>query len=217
MSFFSNFQSDRCPGQINGNPLNGLCEKACIQVKKVFDACMRQTQESGLALTLTTNTPENPANPLTFVSARSTTTRGVIRNLQIDRLVDRPTMARVQVTVEIPVETVYTDANGVEGKGTGYVTINQDVILFVPEPSIIPYTVEAVVSLVSPEGVYTGPNEFSITACVTVILKMVKEVELLIPSYGYATIPPCNEYSQEVCSGFFELPLFPGGNTNNNT
>ena len=217
MSFFSNFQSDRCPGQINGNPLNGLCEKACIQVKKVFDACMRQTQESGLALTLTTNTPENPANPLTFVSARSTTTRGVIRNLQIDRLVDRPTMARAQVTVEIPVEAVYTDANGVEGKGTGYVTINQDVILFVPEPSIIPYTVEAVVSLVSPEGVYTGPNEFSITACVTVILKMVMEVELLVPSYGYATIPPCNEYSQEVCSGFFELPLFPGGNTNNNT
>lgn len=217
MSFFSNFQSDRCPGQINGNPLNGLCEKACIQVKKVFDACMRQTQESGLALTLTTNTPENPVNPLTFVSARSTTTRGVIRNLQIDRLVDRPTMARVQVTVEIPVEAVYTDANGVEGKGTGYVTINQDVILFVPEPSIIPYTVEAVVSLVSPEGVYTGPNEFSITACVTVILKMVMEVELLVPSYGYATIPPCNEYSQEVCSGFFELPLFPGGNANNNT
>lgn len=217
MSFFSNFQSDRCPGQINGNPLNGLCEKACIQVKKVFDACMRQTQESGLALTLTTNTPANPANPLTFVSARSTTTRGVIRNLQIDRLVDRPTMARVQVTVEIPVEAVYTDANGVEGKGTGYVTINQDVILFVPEPSIIPYTVEAVVSLVSPEGVYTGPNEFSITACVTVILKMVMEVELLVPSYGYATIPPCNEYSQEVCSGFFELPLFPGGNANNNT
>ena len=217
MSFFSNFQSDRCPGQINGNPLNGLCEKACIQVKKVFDACMRQTQESGLALTLITNTPENPVNPLTFASARSTTTRGVIRNLQIDRLVDRPTMARVQVTVEIPVEAVYTDANGVEGKGTGYVTINQDVILFVPEPSIIPYTVEAVVSLVSPEGVYTGPNEFSITACVTVILKMVMEVELLVPSYGYATIPPCNEYSQEVCSGFFELPLFPGGNANNNT
>lgn len=173
---------------------------------------MRQTQESGLALALTANTPANPVYPLTFVSARSTTTRGVIRNLQIDRLVDRPTMARVQVAVDIPVEVVYTDANGVEGKGTGSVTINQDVILFVPEPSIIPYTVEAVVSLVSPEGVYAGTNEFSITACVTVILKMVMEVELLIPSYGYATIPPCNEYSQEVCSGFFELPLFPGGN-----
>ena len=34
MSFFSNFSQDRCPCQISGNPLNGLCEKVCIQVKK---------------------------------------------------------------------------------------------------------------------------------------------------------------------------------------
>ena len=50
MSFFSNFQSDRSPGQINGNPLNGLCEKVCIQANKVFDACIKQTQEEGIVL-----------------------------------------------------------------------------------------------------------------------------------------------------------------------
>ena len=33
MSFYSNFTSDRCPSQITGNPLNGLCEKVCIQAK----------------------------------------------------------------------------------------------------------------------------------------------------------------------------------------
>lgn len=212
MSFFCNFQTDKCPGPINGNPINGLCEKACVQVKKVFDACMKQSQEDGLVVTLSSNTPANPTYPLTFVSAKSTSTTGAIQSLQIDRLADRPTMARVQITIGIPVEVIYTDANGVDGKGTGTVTVSQDVIMFVPEPSIIPYTVEAVVSLVSPEGVYTGNNTFTFTACITIILKMVMEVELLIPTYGYAVIPPCNEYTQEVCSGFFELPLFPGGN-----
>ena len=72
MSFFCNFKSDRCPGPINGNPMNGLCEKVCIQAKKVFDACMRQTQETGLVLNITNPNPPSPTYPLTFVSAKST-------------------------------------------------------------------------------------------------------------------------------------------------
>ena len=210
MSFFSNFQSDRSPGQINGNPLNGLCEKVCIQANKVFDACIKQTQEEGIVLALTDFTPENPTYPLTFVSAKSTTTRATITSVQVDRLTDRPNFARVQVTMTVPMEVLYTDANGVEGRASSSTTLTSDVILFVPEPSIIPYFVEASVSIIAPEGVFDATtNSFTVSCCVTVILKILMEVELLVPSYGYATIPPCQEYTQEVCSGFFELPLFP--------
>ena len=213
MSFFSNFQSDRSPCQITGNPLNGLCEKVCIQTKKVFDACIKQTQEEGIVLTPTSFTPENPTYPLTFVSAKSTTTRATVTSVQIDRLSDRPNFARVQVTLSVPMEVVYTDANGVTGTAESTTTLTGDVILFVPEPSIIPYFVEGVVSIVAPEGTFDATNQtFTVSCCVTVILKMVMEVELLVPSYGYANIPPCQEYTQEVCSGFFELPLFPNGN-----
>ena len=91
--------------------------------------------------------------------------------------------------------------------------MSQDVILYVPSPSIMPYNVEAVVSFVAPEGVYSAQNTFTVTGCSSVIIKTVMTVELLIPSYGYAVMPPCQEYTQEVCSGFFELPLFPGENT----
>lgn len=213
MSFFSNFNSDRCPCQITGNPLNGLCEKVCVEVNKVFDACIKQTQEEGLILNLTDITPATPTYPLTFISARSIGTTGAITNLQIDRLQDRPNFARVQATITIPVEVLFVDANNVEGKGNSTVTLTQDVILFVPEPSVIPYTVTSVVSLVSTQGVYTAENAFTCSACVTLILKIVMPVDLLIPSYGYCNIPPCQDYSQEVCAGFFELPLFP--NTNN--
>ena len=209
MSFFCNFQSDRCPGQINGNPLNGLCEKTCVQVKKVFDACMQQNQLNGLILTITNLTPANPTYPLTFVSAKSLNSTGVISNLMIDPLAERKCSARVKADVVIPVSVAYVDANGVEGAATASLTIPKDVILNIPSASIMPYNVEAIVSLVSTQGTYTGLNQFTIDACVSIILKIVMEVELLIPSYGYAAIPPCQEYTQEVCAGFFELPIYP--------
>lgn len=209
MSFFCNFQSDKCPGQITGNPVSGLCEKVCIEVKKVFDACMQQSQLNGVILNITDLTPANPTYPLTFVSARSTASKGVISNLIVEPLTERENAARVKADITIPVSVAYTDANGVEGVATSSVTITKDVILNVPKASIMPYDVEAVVSLVSTLGTYTGENQFTIDCCVSIILKIVMEVELLVPSYGYAQIPPCQEYTQEVCAGFFELPMYP--------
>ena len=209
MSFYSNFQSDKCPGAITGNPLNGLTEKVCIQVEKVFDAGIRQTQIENYSLVLTGQTPAGPTLPLTFISARSLTSEGTVTNLVIDRQSDKP-CARVQATVSIPVEVLYTDANGVEGTATATVTLNQDVFLYVPAPSIMPFNVKAVVSVVAPDATFDATTgNFIANLCVTIIMKIVMPVELLVPSYGYCVIPPAQEYSQEVCAGFFELPLYP--------
>ena len=209
MSFYSNFQSDKCPGAITGNPLNGLTEKVCIQAEKIFDACIKQTQLENYALTLTDLSPENPTYPLTFVSARSVSAEATVTNLNVERQADKA-CARVQATGSIPVEVLYTDAAGVEGSATAIVSINQDVLLYVPCPSIMPFTVKAVASAVAPEGVFNAETQgFTVSLCITVILKIAMPVELLVPSYGYCVIPPCQEYSQEVCAGFFELPLYP--------
>ena len=211
MSFFTTNATDRGPGRITGNPMNGLCERVVIQAQKVFDACIRQTQEEGITLALTGFNPENPVYPLTFLSARSTTNQGTVTNIKIDRLPDRQRFARVQATVTVPMEVVYTDANGVQGTAQSSVSVDQDIIMNIPEPSIIPFTVDAVVSIVAPEGIYVEGPTFTVTCCITMIMKIVMPVELLVPSYGYATIPPCQEYTQEVCSGFFDLPVYPGG------
>ncbi len=210
MSFFNNFQSDRFPGPITGNPLNGLCEKVCIQVNKVFDACIKQVTEEEVTLVLRNPMPPNPVSPLTFISARNVTSRGEIVGLTVSRLDDRPKYARVQCDIVIPLEVIYVDANGIEGKAYAEMTVEEDVILHVPEESIIPFMVEAVCGVVCPEGGYTG-GSFEVTACVTLILKVVVEVELLVPSYGYCPIPPCQEYNQELCATYFEMPLYPGG------
>ncbi len=209
MSFYSNFQSDKCPGAITGNPLNGLAEKVCIQAEKIFDACIKQSQMESFSLTLTDLTPENPTYPLTFVSARSLAAEATVSNLNIERQADRP-CARVQATVTVPVEVLYTDAAGVDGSATGSVAMPVDVLLYVPSPSIIPFTVRAVASVAAPEGTYDAATQgFTVQLCSTLILKISMPVELLVPSYGYCVIPPAQEYSQEVCAGFFELPLYP--------
>lgn len=209
MSFYSNFQSDKCPGAMTGNPLNGLNEKVCVQAEKIFDACIKQTQVENYTLTLSELTPETPTYPLTFISARSSTSEATVTGLTIDRQGDKQ-CARVQATLSVPVEVLYTDAGGVEGKATSTVTVTQDVLLFVPSPSIMPFTVRGVMSVVAAEGTFNATNNtFTVSLCVTVIMKIAMPVELLVPSYGYCAIPPAQEYSQEVCSGFFELPLYP--------
>ena len=211
MSFYSNFQSDKCPCQITGNPINGLTEKVCIQAEKIFDAGIKQTQIENYALTLTDPDPATVTYPLTFVSARSLTAEATVTNLNIERQADH-SCARVQATVSLPIEVLYTDANGVDGSATATVSIPVDVLLFVPAPSIMPFTVRAVASIVAPDAVFNPEtNGFTASLCVTLILKISMPVELLVPTYGYCAVPPLQEYSQEVCAGFFELPLYPQG------
>ncbi len=211
MSFFSNFQSDKCPGSLTGNPLNGLTEKVCIQAEKIFDAGIKQMRLENYALTLTDLDPATVTYPLTFVSARSVSSEATVTNLTVERQADKH-CARVQATVSVPVEVLYTDANGVDGSATATVSLPVDAFLYVPAPSIMPFSVRALVSVVAPDGVYDAETQgFSVSLCVTMIIKIAMSVEVLVPSYGYCMIPPLQEYSQEVCAGFFELPLYPQG------
>ncbi len=209
MSFYSGSRNSFCPGPIQGNPLNGLCEKACIHTKKVFDACIRQMQETDVQLTVTDFTPANPVQPLTFVNVRCVGTDVTISDLVVDRFDDKPCFARVSGTVNVPVVVTYTDANGVVGTGNSVISVNTDVVLYVPQPSIVPFTIEAFASCLSPDGEYVGDNVFSIDTCLSIILRVVVEAELLVPTYGYCPIPPCQEFTQDACSGFFDLPLYP--------
>ena len=213
MSFFSNFSSDHCPGAISGNPLNGLCEKVCIQTEKIFDAGIVQTRIENYSVLPASFLPASPTYPLTFLSARSLSSEGIVSDLNVERQPDGQ-YARIQAKVTIPIEIVYLDANGAEGKALGSIVLNEDVLMFVPPASVMPFTVSAIASCVSPEGRWdTVSNSFILSACLTVILKVSMQVEILVPSYGYCAIPPAQEYSQEVCTGFFELPLYPQSRT----
>lgn len=209
MSFCNNNSTpDRCPGNINGNPMNGLCEKVCIQTVKIFDACMLQTSIDA-TVALTSLAPANPTLPLTFTSGSSTSQTGTITALTITPIADRQGLSRVTATISIPMQIAYTDAEGKAGTGIGSISLNQDVVMCVPTGSVITPNIAATVNVASPRGVYVSDSTFSITCCVTVILSVQAPVNLLIPSYGYCKIPPCTEFSQDACQGVFDLPIFP--------
>ena len=223
MSFYTDARPGIFPGSTN-NPLNGLCERIAVQVTKVFDACMLQSQLENYRLVASNFNPENPAFPLTYISAYSTNSPAQVTNLVITRFDDRPNFARVQADINIPVIVTYTDANGVTGTATAVVTISQDVIMYVPQPSIVPVNVIAFANVSSTIGTSAGEDGvFNVTLCVTLILKVVADVDVIIPSYGYTAIPPCTPFTgDEVCPGMFEMPLFPtavapqSSNPNNN-
>lgn len=209
MSFSNNCKPEKMPGPIKGNPMAGLCEKACIQVNKVFDACMKQETLQNVTITLCNIQPTTLTPPYKFISGKTPTTEASIANLMVTDLPDSHCCSRVSGEVRIPIQVIIVDSKGVQGVGEAVITIPKDVMLHTSAPSIMPYRIEAVATLVATDGSYVSGNCFTINACATVILRVIMQVELLVPSYGYAFIPPCQEFTQEVCDGIFDLPLYP--------
>ncbi len=208
MSFSNITNKDKVPGRICGNPLNGLCYKACIEVDKIFDSCIRQEVLEDVFVNLVCTDPANVTTPFTFVSGKSISSRGKIKNLQIDKLPEG-SCSRVRADVLIPLEIVFTDANNITATGKTFISIPYDVVLDIPVSSIVPYELEATVNAVVIEGVYVCGCKFKITCCVTSILKVVAQVDLLVPTYGYCATPPCVIYTENQCEDIFDLPLFP--------
>ena len=239
---YKNSNPCACPGAISGNALDGLQEKVCVQVKRVYDSCLQQEQLDDKTVTITSyamvapscnngcscgcscgsDTTETvaptsaPVPPITFESCRSTTTEGTIRDLTVERLCDRPCFARVRCKIDVPIDILFVDSRCVEYIGKGVITVNKDVLLSIPDESIVPYSLESMVSAICVAGSYQGNNVFKLTVCVTVILKVLAQVEILIPSYGFCPIPPCEEFAENVCDEFFSLPLFPPASLCNN-
>jgi len=226
MSFYSYKNANPCssPGVIAGSATDGLQEKVCIQVKRVYDSCLQQEQLHDMEVTITsyamvTNTcacgqetvppTSAPVPPICFESCRSTSTDGIISNLTVERLCDRPCFARVRCRIEVPIDILFVDCRCVEYIGKGVITVDKDVLLSIPDESIVPYCLESMVSAICVAGTYLGNNKFKLTVCVTVVLKVLAQVEIMVPCYGFCPIPPCEEFAENVCDEFFSLPLFP--------
>ena len=210
MSFYINNNNPNRPGPFVGNPQNGLCEKALIEVTKVFDACITQGTETNLPLTATGFNPENPTLPLTYISAESDPTNpATIENVVITRLTERPNFAQVTGTVTIPLVITYRDANGILGTATSTFTTDVNTTLFVPQPSLNPVNITCVGQFTSQIGTFTEPDTFTVTGCYQIIVKVTSLVDLFVPSYGYPTIPPCQATTVSECPGFFDRSIYP--------
>ncbi|MGI6705971.1 MAG: hypothetical protein ACOX6S_06815 [Clostridia bacterium] len=212
MSFFSYRNAhDLPPDAIQEDAGQESFERVCIQVEKVYDACLQQERLEDLPILIRDIRPSGVklARPLCFVSCRSLSNEGVIRNLRLDPLPNRPNFARLRADIDIPIDVTFTDATGHRGTGVATVSVEKDGILLVPDESLVPYKVEATVSAVCVDGSFISDFRFKISICVTVIMKIVAKVHLLVPAYAFCHIPPCEEFAESVCDEFFNLPIFP--------
>ena len=215
MSFYSykNEGNPRCPGRIGFDGLKNILEKVCVQVNKVYDSCLQQETINDVRIVLkeVCKSHTNFMPPLTFVSCRSTSVKGKLVGTRIDRLQDRPNFARIRTKVEIPIEVVFEDCEGRQGTGTAVITVPKDVVLYVPDESVIPFQLESIVNAICVSGRFIPGDtfRFDVDVCLTIILKIIAKVELLIPAFGFCEIPPCEEFSESVCDDIFNLPLFP--------
>lgn len=215
MSFYSykNANPRSCPGVISGDGLSGLTERVCLQVKRVYDSGLIQQQLDDKDITITSyayvptsicgpnadiTDPCPPIAPITFESCRSSCSQGSIKDLCIERLCDRPCYARVKGTIEVPIDILFSDSRCFQFIGQGIVELPVDVLLSIPDEAIVPYCIESMVSAICVSGTYRGENVFRLTICVTAALKVIAEVEMLVPSYGFCTIPPSEEFAENV-------------------
>ena len=218
MSFYINNNNQCRPGQACGNVTNGICEKALIEVNKVFDACRSVISDTSFTLTLSNFDPAGPALPLTYISASTDPNNpATVSDVVIDRIDSRPNFANVSATVNVPVVVSYRDANGVLGTADATITEQRNVILFVPQPAITPVNITAFAAFSSSIGsISTDGTTATVSGCLQIILKVVATVDMLVPSYGYPIIPPCQSSPVASCPGIADLPLFPTAVSPNN-
>ena len=210
MSFYINNTNGNKPGPISGNSTNGICEKILIQTRKIFDACVSTGTETGIVLQATNFTPADPTLPLTFLSAETTAgTTATVTDLIVERLDNAPNYANVTMNISIPITITYRDANGVIGTATSSVTVSKAVVLFVPQPSATPIDITASALFSSQIGTFTSPNIFTVTACIQIIIRVSAIVDVLVPSYGYPCLPPCQQACGSQCPGIQDLPTYP--------
>ncbi|MFA5449583.1 MAG: hypothetical protein WC292_04005 [Clostridia bacterium] len=179
----------------------GTPERVCIQAKRVFDACISQFVQENETLTVSF-----PVQPLKFVGAQSTVP-SIVSNVLIT---PEPgsTCSRVQFCVTVPIQVVATDSCGNSVVGSTSVTFTKDLLMKVPKEGVVPVGVECTANIAGVNGKIRG-CKVSLTLCVTLITKVVADVELLVHSLGYPALPECQEYTEDVCSGHFNTPIYP--------
>ncbi len=177
--------------------------KVCLQVKRVFDACINRYTLTNQTLTVTFPEGDTPA---TFVSLTNSS-NGDIANLTVTP-VTTSCCSRITYSVAVPVTVTALDAAGNTITGTATVTLLQDTVLKVPGGSVFSTNVENIVKLAGRIGTF-DTTTLTANVCVVMLTKVVADVEIFVPAYGYLNPRNCVSYSDDVCRVFNNLPLFP--------
>ena len=189
-------------GRINGNPLCGLNERICVEVKVITDGCKTVYNNEPTQVVLTSFSSPY-VEPLTFNNLRGNGAVS-ISNLTITP-VDMQ-KSRVSYTGLLPVTVYLTDANGNNLTATGEITFYKDVVLSLPQDDTA-YSIECACRARSSVGRFVASNELTVSLCAVLVTRVAQKRTVLLPTYGDCVYPECGEFAQ-ICGGENNLPNF---------
>lgn len=208
MSFCKNQKPEQTPGPICGNPMSNLKDKICIEVNKVFDACLKQTTLNGKKLDLVNFQPSTSCPPYTFISAVSTN-KSRLKDITISAIPDGSGCSRVKGNIVVFFDVKLKDSNCNIITAESKLIIPLDIVLFIPKGAVIDTSISATISSYISSAEFVDKDIIKIEGCITTIIKVTAPVDILIPTYGYCYIPTCCEYKNENSCGLCDMPLFP--------
>ena len=179
-------------GRITGDPAAGLCERMCIEVKRVFDGCRESVSNQNFTLELN-GIPPQAVPPLTLSDE--------------ENLANGKTCFSGEVS--IPVIVTFADSLGNRYTATSNVRFFREFALGTPANSIVPYSLEVFVAFLSTIGNFISPAAVSVNACYVLIAKVIVPTDILVPTYGRCVYPDCTDCGENTCNAFLGLPLFP--------
>ncbi len=173
----------------------------CILAKRVFDACLQQISRENEELTVVF-----PEPAVTFVDLR-VAGPGVISDLIIT-----PTgtagCSRVRFTLIVPLEVIALNAGGQEITGTTSIRFEMDLFMRTPHESLVPTEVTCTANIRAFLGKISG-NVLTCTICASIICRITADVDIVINACGPVCLPSCREFNDNVCSAFFDRPVYP--------
>jgi len=192
--------------------LDDISESVCIITKKVFAHCQQRVCFPNMTVS------DFPSTGGPFIIEKIFFSNGFIvpgTEVRIP-IPERPNFSRVEFTLRVPYTIIYRNASGVEGTIKGFLPdIEKEVVLFIPESRdefSFDIVVETRSEILNNPSFVNGVLIFAVGTFT--VYKVVGEVQLLIPAFGYCPAPPeCEEweYPQEddVCLRFTDFTQTP--------
>lgn len=189
-------------GKITGNPLCGLNERICAELKVITDGC-KTVYNNEPTQVLLTSFSSSFTSPLIFNSLRGNGAVSV-SNLTISST--NGLKSKISYTGVLPVTVFLTDANGNNLTSTGEITFYKDVLLSLPQDNSA-YSIEVGCVARSSVGRFVAQNELSVSLCAVLVTRVTQKRTVLLPTYGDCVYPECGDFVQ-VCGGENSMPDF---------
>ena len=186
--------------EYNEMNLDTVGEIDCVIVDKVYASCSQRHCIPKVEVNL--------ASGKTFKEIKFKPGFIVPNTLTITDIENRPQFRRVQFTLRVPYEIIYTDCTSDEKK---LPDILKDIVLFIPDARDefnFEIIIETFSKTLGMPIVASGKVTFAVG--IFVIVKVVGRVQLLIPTLGFCPEPiECEDFSQKDICDNFEYEPFP--------